>query len=506
VKWAVQVAEALEYLHSRTPPVVHRDIKPANIRITLDDRAVLVDFGLVKVSAPQAKTTLGARAVTPGYAPPEQYGQGSTDWRTDIYALGATLFALLTGKDPVESVQRLVGTPQPSAHSLNPAVPLSLSQVIERAMSVQPEQRYQSAGEFKAALLQAMSPPAAAQPAFPERGSTVLVSPKGEMPSAAPAFSPPRSPVAGTVVVGERPLPGSASTDWVPPAARPRAGASLWLGVGGGILLVVCLGIGLIAILAKWIEDRDQQATQTAQALALSQTAVSQAEATRQAQQTATAQALTASQKPTATAVPTASGAEWIAALQWNLSFFDPFDDNSHNWPVKTSFSNDSEITWSIENGKYRWQAQATNGYSWWVCYDEYDLSRYYYAVEAFAIRGYDLADHGIIFHCSHPNDEYQMYLFLIRHPDQFAVYAYQNGDWNRLYPWTTTTALFTNRPNRLAVLAEEGAFQFFINDQPVATLSDDLLQSGGFGMLVSINSVVSTAIWEFDNVELRVP
>lgn len=510
VTWVVQVAEALEYLHSRTPPVVHRDIKPANIRITLDNRAVLVDFGLVKVSAPHAKTTLGARAVTPGYAPPEQYGQGSTDERTDIYALGATLFSLVTGKDPVESVQRMVGTLQPAAQSLNPAVPSALSQVIERAMSVYPEQRYQSAGEFKAALLQAMAASAAAQPAFPGRGSTVLVSPGGEMPSAAPtpAFSTPRSPVAGTVVVGERPLPGSAPTDWAPPAAPPaasrRSGANLWLGVGGGILLLLCLGIGLIALLAKWAADRDQQATQTAQALALSQTAVSQAEATRQAQQTATAQAQIIAQKPTTT--PTASGGELIAGLQWDLIFFDPFDDNSHSWPVKTSFSSESEITWSIESGKYRWQAQATDGYSWWVCYDDYDLSRYYYAAEAFAIRGYDLADHGIIFHCSHPNDQYQLYLFLIRHPDQFAVYAYQNGDWNRLYPWTTTTALFTNRPNRLAVLADEGVFQFFINDQPVATLSDDQLPSGGFGMLVSINSVVSTAIWEFDNVELRVP
>src|SRR5258706_14426979 len=82
-----QVADALDYLHSLKPPVLHRDIKPGNIKITPEGKAVLVDFGLVKMYGPQLETTMGARAVTPGYSPPEQYGQGTTDPRTDVYAL-----------------------------------------------------------------------------------------------------------------------------------------------------------------------------------------------------------------------------------------------------------------------------------------------------------------------------------------------------------------------------------------------------------------------------------
>jgi len=153
LEWTRQVADALIYLHSRTPPVVHRDIKPANIRITPDDRAVLVDFGLVKLYDPNLRTTIGARAITPGYAPPEQYGRGgSTDVRTDIYALGATLYNLLTGNEPLESVQRMAGEKMLPAHVINPAVDPQISQAIERAMALDPDNRFQRATQFKAML------------------------------------------------------------------------------------------------------------------------------------------------------------------------------------------------------------------------------------------------------------------------------------------------------------------------------------------------------------------
>ena len=103
------VLDALEYLHGQNPPVIHRDIKLANIRITPNRRVFLVDFGLAKVHIPSAKTTACARAVTPGFSPPEQYGLGGTDARSDLYALGATLYALLTGAPPPEATDRTSG-------------------------------------------------------------------------------------------------------------------------------------------------------------------------------------------------------------------------------------------------------------------------------------------------------------------------------------------------------------------------------------------------------------
>lgn len=153
--WIAQVCDALAYLHTQDAPIIHRDIKPANIKITPQGRAVLVDFGISKVYDPQLKTTVGARAVTPGYSPLEQYGQGTTDQRSDLYALGATLYVLLTGQEPQESVQRVINDQVRTAHQINSQVPPAVGEAIQRAMSVNPTGRYLSAEAFKADLLSA---------------------------------------------------------------------------------------------------------------------------------------------------------------------------------------------------------------------------------------------------------------------------------------------------------------------------------------------------------------
>ena len=150
--WILQVLDALAYLHGLQPPVIHRDIKPANIRITTGGRAMLVDFGIAKLFDPHKQTTLGARAVTPGYSPFEQYGQKSTDVRTDIYALGATLYTLLTGVQPSESIGRVAGAHLPKPRTLNPAITPNTENAILKAMEIQPTRRFQGAREFKDAL------------------------------------------------------------------------------------------------------------------------------------------------------------------------------------------------------------------------------------------------------------------------------------------------------------------------------------------------------------------
>ncbi|MEW5870376.1 MAG: serine/threonine-protein kinase [Chloroflexota bacterium] len=159
LQWIGQVCEALAYLHSQTPPIIHRDIKPANIKITPQGKAMLVDFGIAKVYDPSLSTTAAARAVTPGYSPQEQYGMGTTDARTDVYALGATLYHLLTGVQPPESIQRnidpnLMRPPR----SLNPALSPHIETAVQTAMSAHPSQRYSSAAAFKNALTAAQAP------------------------------------------------------------------------------------------------------------------------------------------------------------------------------------------------------------------------------------------------------------------------------------------------------------------------------------------------------------
>ncbi len=153
--WIDQVCDALVYLHGQNPPVIHRDIKPANIKITPQGKAVLVDFGLSKIYDPRLKTTVGARAVTPGYSPVEQYGRGTTDARTDIYALGATVYMLLTNHEPQESVQRTIHDDLLPAQQVNPLVLPVIGQTLHKALSLSPDQRYQTAQEFRVALANA---------------------------------------------------------------------------------------------------------------------------------------------------------------------------------------------------------------------------------------------------------------------------------------------------------------------------------------------------------------
>ncbi len=148
------ICDALNYLHTRKPAILHRDIKPGNIKITSDGHIYLVDFGLAKVVHGSQATTTGARAMTPGYSPPEQYGTGRTDPRTDIYSLGATLYASLTGIIPEDGLARAMDNAQLTPlRKRNPKVSRRLAVVIERAMSIDPEDRFQDADDFKKSLL-----------------------------------------------------------------------------------------------------------------------------------------------------------------------------------------------------------------------------------------------------------------------------------------------------------------------------------------------------------------
>ncbi|GAB4539914.1 MAG: hypothetical protein Fur002_05810 [Anaerolineales bacterium] len=159
VQIGAAICDALAYLHSRQPAIFHRDIKPGNVRITPDGHIFLVDFGLAKVyqSASQATTT-GARAMTPGYSPPEQYGTARTDARTDIYSLGATLYAAVSGVIPEDALARAMENAQlTSLRTRNPKISRRFAAAVEKAMSVDPSDRFQTAEEFKKALLSAAS-------------------------------------------------------------------------------------------------------------------------------------------------------------------------------------------------------------------------------------------------------------------------------------------------------------------------------------------------------------
>jgi serine/threonine protein kinase len=161
IAWADQILEALIYLHSPEHQIVHRDIKPHNLKIKAGGQIALLDFGLAK--SDMTETSVNSRrsvfGFTRRYSPPEQIQDLGTSPRSDIYALGATLYLLFTGVKPPDAITRATalaeGKPDPlrSAHEVYPEIGPDIAIVLNRAMALSPDDRCGSAEEFRDGLL-----------------------------------------------------------------------------------------------------------------------------------------------------------------------------------------------------------------------------------------------------------------------------------------------------------------------------------------------------------------
>ena len=243
--WISQICDALAYLHNQSSPIIHRDIKPGNIKIRPDGRAMLVDFGIAKVYDPSLATTMGARAFTPGYSPPEQYGTGSTDRRSDIYALGATVYHLLTGKTPPDSIKRMLNRADMSPpRQLNDEISPNIEKIILRSTELDTDRRYQSVEELLAELRR----------------------PEAEIDSSAKTEAVPHSSVATRPVEKPEPVLQSGKTPPSPKAtnaspseaigsaqviACPKRRSPVWLYMVGGVTLLILTGLCVIFVFSK---------------------------------------------------------------------------------------------------------------------------------------------------------------------------------------------------------------------------------------------------------------
>ncbi|MDM8519939.1 serine/threonine-protein kinase [Anaerolineales bacterium HSG6] len=147
--WVEQLCDTLTYLHTRQPAVLHRDIKPANIKLMPDGRLKLVDFGLAKPFDPDDPSTItGFQGLgSLPYAPLEQYLDhlGHTNARSDLYALGATIYHLLTNKVPISAQERFLSpSALPLPTQINSSVSAHVSEVIFKAMAPHPKDRPES--------------------------------------------------------------------------------------------------------------------------------------------------------------------------------------------------------------------------------------------------------------------------------------------------------------------------------------------------------------------------
>jgi tetratricopeptide (TPR) repeat protein len=209
--WMIQVCQAVALLHSQRPkPIIHRDIKPPNIKITPVGQAVLVDFGIAKLYEPQKGTARIAKAFSPGFSPCEQYA-GGTDARSDVYALGATLYCMLTATAPPDAFQAqlIKQMPLTPPRRINAQVSPTVERVILQAMEMDPDRRYPSALELLQALQGCLgggavvTPPLAAQPATtacPRCGTVNRPGAKFCSRDGAPLTARPPAPAAGKPV------------------------------------------------------------------------------------------------------------------------------------------------------------------------------------------------------------------------------------------------------------------------------------------------------------------
>jgi serine/threonine protein kinase/tetratricopeptide (TPR) repeat protein len=245
VKWIIAVADALVYMHGRTPsPILHRDIKPANIMIDTQQRVWLVDFGLSKARPTKSSGTVSMTQPlgTVGYAPPEQYSAGATVPASDVYALAATLYHLGTGDDP---------TDHPMLFPLLKKLPNQLKPIVTKALEKKPDKR-PTAVEFKRDLEQFL------QPVSSPPGTPSLI-PQSQRPlsGVSPLAAPPPRPALYTP---PRPTPAPAPIR--AKVSKPAYGAHLkhlyqhltpwadWMALGslsGAIIL------SLLAVLLLWL-------------------------------------------------------------------------------------------------------------------------------------------------------------------------------------------------------------------------------------------------------------
>jgi serine/threonine protein kinase len=161
LRWADQLCDALDYLHTQDPQIIHRDIKPQNLKLTARGQIVLLDFGLAKGSAGQLTAVTTSASIfgyTPNYAPLEQVQGMGTDARSDIYALAATLFHLITNVKPPDALSRATAVvngeadPLPPASTIAPGISNAFANVLTKGMSQKRDDRFATANEMRQAV------------------------------------------------------------------------------------------------------------------------------------------------------------------------------------------------------------------------------------------------------------------------------------------------------------------------------------------------------------------
>lgn len=161
LRWADELLDALEYLHTQKSPIIHRDIKPQNLKLAPDNKIILLDFGLAKGASNELGELTVSKSIygySRNYAPLEQIQGSGTDGRSDLYALAATVYHLLSGKPPVDALTRAQVVLSDAADLLRPLnflnseISAEVAEILHRALSLNQNARFESAAAMRRAL------------------------------------------------------------------------------------------------------------------------------------------------------------------------------------------------------------------------------------------------------------------------------------------------------------------------------------------------------------------
>jgi serine/threonine protein kinase len=237
----VPLCEAVAYAHQQG--MIHRDLKPANVMINPQGQPILMDFGIAKIVGGESMTATGGVIGTVAYMSPEQIRGQKPDNRADIYALGIILYQMISGRLPFQgentaaTMMQHLNAPVPDARQFNQTVPAALVAVIQKALTKEAAQRYQSAAEMAMALRQITGDAAATR--FTSAPPTV---PNQQRPTTGPVQTRPQTgpfvQSMGTMAPSTGPAPTAAKRPtWMIPAAAA-------LGI---LILLVCIVAAVLA-------------------------------------------------------------------------------------------------------------------------------------------------------------------------------------------------------------------------------------------------------------------
>lgn len=458
IQWTLQLLDALAYCHHHR--VLHRDVQPQHVIITLEDQAMLNHFevtGLWDINDPRtwtAKRVMG----TPQYAPPERWGMRMrlVDARSDLYSLGATLYHTLTGEQPITANER---TSNPyrflQVKSLTRRVSAPTRAVLMKAMELPQDKRYPTAEAMAEDLrdrdhrIDAQVKPAPFRPKPRNRSDGVnlgvisLIVAVLLVLGLGSVFVTQRGMPALSLVASPEPSPTPSTAVVAPPTSSPVPPSP----------------------------------TPTA---------------------SEPAQHLTPTSPPTPTVLAARAPADWDAVIS------DTFDDNANGW-IESEASDDwGSISRTVVDGTYRWEIQADQAVGRW-CTPELTgstgvVADFYLAVDARRLAGPETAAYGLIFRQNAEN----YYLFSVRDDGYYQFSLWYDYAWQPTIDWTQTEDVLSGEKNRLTVIGQGESFEFYINDAFVATAENDQLTSGETGLSVSTAATEETAVFIFDNYELR--